>query len=124
MPFHGGLDWGNASHAICVINETGQVVVRIEVRHDADGLADMLARLKRIAPPAELPIAIERPPLCRHPAPPSIAMAALEARSSLTRETILASARPAQTGVGGTVRTVGGLRSERWAPSDQNAGRH
>ncbi len=61
MPFHGGLDWGNASHAICVINETGQVVVRIEVRHDADGLADMLARLKRIAPPAELPIAIERP---------------------------------------------------------------
>jgi len=61
MPFHGGLDWGGASHAICVINQTGQVVVRIEVRHDADGLADMLARLKRIAPPAELPIAIERP---------------------------------------------------------------
>ncbi len=61
MPFHGGLDWGNASHAICVINETGQVVVRIEVRHDADGLVDMPARLKRIAPPAELPIAIERP---------------------------------------------------------------
>jgi transposase len=61
MPFHGGLDWGSASHAICVINQTGQVVARIEVRHDADGLADMLARLKRIAPPAELPIAIERP---------------------------------------------------------------
>ena len=61
MPFHGGLDWGSASHAVCVINETGQVVTRIEVRHDADGLAGMLARLKRIAPPAELPIAIERP---------------------------------------------------------------
>ena len=51
-------------------------------------------------------------------------MAALEARSSLTCETILSSARPAQPGVGGTVRTVGGFRSERWAPSDQNAGRH
>jgi len=51
-------------------------------------------------------------------------MAALEARSSLTCETILSSACPAQPGVGGTVRTVGGLRSERWAPSNQNAGRH
>jgi transposase len=61
MPFHGGLDWGGASHAVCVINGTGQAVVRIEVRHDAAGLADMLARLKRIAVPADLPIAIERP---------------------------------------------------------------
>jgi len=42
----------------------------------------------------------------------------------MTRETILFSACPAQPGVGDTVRTVGGLRSERWAPSDQNAGRH
>lgn len=61
MPFLGGLDWGGASHAVCVIDHTGQVVLRIEASHDAAGLADMLARLKRIAPPAELPIAIERP---------------------------------------------------------------
>ena len=61
MPFHGGLDWGGASHAVCVIDGAGQVVVRIEAQHDAAGLADMLARLKRVAPPAELPIAIERP---------------------------------------------------------------
>ncbi len=61
MPFHGGLDWGGASHAVCVVDGTGQVIVRLEARHDAAGLADMLARLKRIAPPAELPIAIERP---------------------------------------------------------------
>src|SRR6185437_13998247 len=39
----------------------GQVVARIEVRHDAAGLAEMLVQLKRLAPPAELPIAIERP---------------------------------------------------------------
>lgn len=61
MPFHGGLDWGAATHAICVVDGAGRVVSRIAVRHDRAGLADMLARLRRIAPPAELPIAIERP---------------------------------------------------------------
>ena len=61
MPFHGGLDWGGTSHAVCVIDGAGQVVVRIEARHDAAGLAGLTARLKRVAPPAELPIAIERP---------------------------------------------------------------
>lgn len=61
MPFHGGLDWGGTSHAVCVVDGAGQVVVRMEVRHDAAGLADLLARLKRIASPAELPLAIERP---------------------------------------------------------------
>ena len=61
MPFHGGLDWGGASHAVCVIDGAGQVVLRIEFQHDAAGLADMLARLKRVAKPADLPIAIERP---------------------------------------------------------------
>ena len=61
MPFHGGLDWGGAAHAVCVVDGAGGVVVRIEARHDAAGLADMLARLRKIAPAAELPIAIERP---------------------------------------------------------------
>lgn len=37
------------------------MVVRIEVRHDAHGLAELLARLRRVAAPAELPVAIERP---------------------------------------------------------------
>jgi transposase len=61
MPFHGGLDWGGTAHAVCVVDGAGQVVARIEARHDAAGLADMLARLRKIAVPAELPIAIERP---------------------------------------------------------------
>jgi transposase len=61
MPFHGGLDWGRTAHAVCVVDGAGQVVARIEARHDAAGLADMLARLRKIAVPAELPIAIERP---------------------------------------------------------------
>ncbi len=61
MPFHGGLDWGGAAHAVCVVDAAGQVVARIEVSHDAAGLAGMLARLRKLAPAAELPIAIERP---------------------------------------------------------------
>lgn len=61
MPFHAGLDWGGAAHAVCVIDASGAVCARIEVPHDAAGLADLIARLARIAPSAELPVAIERP---------------------------------------------------------------
>ncbi len=61
MPFHGGLDWGGTSHAVCIIDGAGQVVLRFEARHDAAGLVDMAAQLRRLAAPAELPIAIERP---------------------------------------------------------------
>ena len=61
MPFFVGLDWGANGHAVCVIDERSDVVARVEVKHDAAGLADLLARLKRIAPPEALPVAIERP---------------------------------------------------------------
>ena len=61
MPFHGGLDWGGTRHAVCIIDGAGQVVLHLEARHDAAGLADMEAQLRRLAAPAELPIAIERP---------------------------------------------------------------
>jgi len=55
------LDWGTTAHAVCVVDGTGKVIARIEARHDAAGLADLLTRLHKLAPPAELPIAIERP---------------------------------------------------------------
>jgi transposase len=61
MTLHGGLDWGSAGHAVCVVDQAGQIVARLEVRHDSAGLADLLLRLKRLGPPTELPIAIERP---------------------------------------------------------------
>ena len=50
-------------------------------------------------------------------------MAALEARSLLTGETIPSPDALYPTGVGGIVRMVGGLRLERWGPSAQNGGR-
>ena len=67
-------------------------------------------------------------PLCRHPTPPSIAMAALEARSLLTCETILSpdalslrrSGRHRQNGGRLEIGTVGGISSERRAASDRN----
>jgi hypothetical protein len=61
MRFYPGLDWGGASHAASIVDETGRVVARLDVRHDASGLGDMAVTRQRIAPPAERPIAIERP---------------------------------------------------------------
>lgn len=61
MPYHAGLDWGGTSHAICVIDEGGRIVVHFQSRHDAAGVVELLARLARIAPATDMPIAIERP---------------------------------------------------------------
>jgi transposase len=61
MSLHAGLDWGATGHAVCVIDEGGAIRARIECPHTRAGLADLLARLKRLGPPAELPVAIERP---------------------------------------------------------------
>lgn len=61
MPLHAGLDWGTTGHAVCVLDERGAVLARIDCPHTAAGLGDLLAHLKRLAPPAELPVAIERP---------------------------------------------------------------
>lgn len=59
MAYHAGLDWGVTAHAVCVLDEHGRVVEHFEVKHIAEGIKAMLARLARIAP--ELPVAIERP---------------------------------------------------------------
>jgi transposase len=61
MPLHAGLDWGATGHAACVVDDRGAILARIECSHTAAGLADLLASLKRLAPPADLPVAIERP---------------------------------------------------------------
>jgi transposase len=61
MSFFAGVDWGSATHAVCVVDAAGKVVVRFEVGHTAAGIADLLQRLSKIAPLAELRVAIERP---------------------------------------------------------------
>jgi transposase len=56
-----GLDWASAEHAVCVLDERGQVCARLTAPHSATGLTALLAQLRRFGQPATLPIAIERP---------------------------------------------------------------
>ncbi len=61
MSYFVGLDWASREHAVCVINEHAQIVWRTTIPHTAAGLAELRTRLTRLAPPATLPIAVERP---------------------------------------------------------------
>lgn len=62
MAYCGGLDWGSAEHGVCIIeHDSGKVAAQFPVPHDAAGIADLMRRLARLGPPADLPIAIERP---------------------------------------------------------------
>jgi len=61
VKYFAGLDWGGTNHAVCVVDQTGRVVLRTEVRHNAPGLESLRQQLKRIAPATAIPIAIERP---------------------------------------------------------------
>lgn len=61
MKYFAGLDWGSATHAACVIDQQGTVVAQLDAPHTAQGWKALLAQLARIAPPQQLPIALERP---------------------------------------------------------------
>ncbi len=61
MRYFVGLDWGGTEHAVCVVDESGREALRFSATHTADGLAELRRRLARLAAPAELPVAIERP---------------------------------------------------------------
>jgi transposase len=61
-PCFAGLDWATSTHAVCVLDPLGTIEARFEIAHDAAGLQELLARLRKLVPdPAQLPIAIERP---------------------------------------------------------------
>lgn len=61
MTYFVGLDWAAREHAVCVIDERGAVAARFTVAHSAIGMTELVARLAKMAPPAELRVAIERP---------------------------------------------------------------
>jgi len=56
-----GIDWAQEEHSICVIDENGRVRARFRAAHSAAGIEELLAQLRRLGDPAQLPIAIERP---------------------------------------------------------------
>jgi transposase len=61
MTFVVGLDWAAKDHAVCVIDERGAAITRFTVTHTAKGMTELCERLRKVASPAELRVAIERP---------------------------------------------------------------
>lgn len=51
------VDWGNDQHSACVLDESGKEVDAFVVSHSAEGLADLVARLRRHA--SVLGVAVE-----------------------------------------------------------------
>ena len=56
--FFAGLDWARATHVVCIIDARGSIMERLDIAHDANGLAQLQRRLTHYARP---PLAIERP---------------------------------------------------------------
>ena len=54
---HAGVDWSWETHAVCVVDDDGQVIERFTVAHSAAGLAQLTGRLRRLGAAA---VAIER----------------------------------------------------------------
>ena len=56
-----GIDWASDKHDVCVLDRQGQIALALTVGHTAEGLAELIRRLRRFGSPQDLPIAIERP---------------------------------------------------------------
>lgn len=56
-----GIDWASDKHEVCVLDGRGQIALALTIGHTAEGLAELIRRLRRFGPPEEIPIAIERP---------------------------------------------------------------
>jgi transposase len=56
-----GVDWASERHAVCVIDERGEVRERLVVPHTRLGLAELASRFAHHAEPADLAVGIERP---------------------------------------------------------------
>src|SRR4029450_664597 len=56
-----GIDWASTEHAVCVLDQTGKTVRAFRIPQSAAGFDDLVARLRRLGPPARLPVAPERP---------------------------------------------------------------
>lgn len=61
MRFFVGLDWASREHAVCVMDPQARVRARFMITHSQCGLRELVARLRRCAPPAEIAVAVERP---------------------------------------------------------------
>jgi len=56
-----GIDWASNKHDVCVVDVAGTIVEAFIIAHTAEGLGELIRRLRRFGSPQHLPIAIERP---------------------------------------------------------------
>jgi len=61
MTYFVGLDWAAREHAVCVVDGRGVIVAQQTVAHTTAGMSELVTRLAKLAPVAELRVAIERP---------------------------------------------------------------
>lgn len=61
VSYFAGLDWAANEHAVCVVDDKGEVKLRLVVKHTEEGLTGALSKLRRFAEAEPLRIAIERP---------------------------------------------------------------
>jgi len=60
--FYVGVDWAAEAHAVCVLDAAGRIKTQFTITHTAEGFADLLRRLGKLADePMDVPVAIERP---------------------------------------------------------------
>jgi transposase len=59
--FFVGVDWASAVHAVCVMDPAGKILSQFTIEHSADGIAMLVCRLAKLADPADVPVAMERP---------------------------------------------------------------
>lgn len=56
-----GIDWASRAHELCVVDGDGAIVESFGFAHSERGINEALERLRKLADPSELPVAIERP---------------------------------------------------------------
>ena len=56
--FFAGIDWASQAHAVCVLNATGLVQLRLDIAHNREGIERLIRELRSFA---GITIAIERP---------------------------------------------------------------
>jgi transposase len=61
MRFFVGIDWASRAHAVCIIDQTGRVRWQGSVPHTAEGLLELVGRLRRFRGRGRRRVALERP---------------------------------------------------------------
>ena len=54
MRYFVGVDWASLAHAVCVIDEDGQIVMRVAVDHTSEGLNKLVEALIYYSPDSSL----------------------------------------------------------------------